>query len=190
MANLRKVVTDKSEGIRLGYVHLVEPYASSPDQDPKYSCMLIIPKSAKRTLQAIRAAQQTAIEEQKSKFGGVVPRNLRYTLRDGDVDADLDRNPELSGCYFMNVSSTRRPGVVDRNLHPIMDASEIYSGMIARVSISAYCYNSSGNRGVTFGLENVQKLADGELLGGGAARPEDDFEALGDDDSQDPYDVL
>lgn len=185
MTNARKVVTDKNEGIRLGYVHLTEPYSASDDQDAKYSCMLIIPKTAKRTLAAIKAAQKAAIEEQKGKFGGKVPKNLRNTLKDGDEDADLERNPELEGCYYMNVSSTRRPGVVDRNLNPILDATEIYSGMVARVSISAYCYNVNGNKGVTFGLENVQKLADGEMLGGSAARPEDDFDALDDEDEDD-----
>lgn len=181
MANPRKVVTCADENTRLGYVHLLEPYAASPEQDPKFSCMLIIPKTAKRTLAAIKAAQAAAIEEQKGKFGGKVPKNLKSTLHDGDEDADLERNPELEGCYYMNVSAKRRPGVVDRDLNPILDSTEVYSGIYARVSMSAYCYNTNGNRGVTFGLENVQKVRDGEMLGGGASRAEDDFDVLEDD---------
>lgn len=183
--NARKVITRADEGIRLGYVHLIEPYSSSEDRDPKFSCMLIIPKSAKRTLSAIKAAQQAAVEEQKAKFGGKIPKNLRTTLHDGDEEADLEKNPELEGCFFMNVSATRRPGLVDRDLNPILDPTEIYSGMYARVSMSAYCYNTQGNKGVTFGLENVQKVRDGEVLGGGASRAEDDFDVIEDDGEDD-----
>lgn len=179
MANPRKVVTKAEDGIRLGYVHLTAPWSGQPDQDPKYSCMLIIPKTATETLAAIERARQAAAEEARmTKFGGKIPSNLAFTLKDGDVDADLDQNPELAGHFYMRVSSTRKPGVVDRDLNPILDPSEIYSGMYARVSMNAFAYNRNGNKGVTFGLENVQKVKDGTPFGGGPARAEDDFEAL------------
>lgn len=174
--NANRVVTGE---VRLSYVHLFEPFANDPDQQPKYSCVIVIPKSDKATLRAIRAAQKEAAEAGKSKFGGKVPNNLKTTLHDGDEEADLERNPEYEGCYYMSISSKTQPGIVDRSKMPIMDASEVYSGCYARVAMGAFAYNTSGNRGVSFGLNHVQKLRDGEPLGG-ITRAEDEFDDLDD----------
>jgi len=170
--SLTRVVTGR---VRLSYCHLFEPYSNKPDQEPRYSVTILIPKSDKATLSKIKTAQEAAAEEGKSKaFGGKVPSNLKTTLHDGDEEADLDRNPEYAGHMYMAMSSKSRPGVVDQNLNPILDSTQVYSGCYARVSINAFAYNTSGNRGVSFGLNNVQFLEDGEPLGG-RTRAEDDF---------------
>lgn len=176
---LTKVVTGK---VRLSYCHLFEAYSNLPNQDPKFSVTLLIPKSDKVTLNAIKAAQQAALEIGKTtKFGGKIPANWSNTLHDGDTEADLDRNPEYVGHYYMGVSSNTRPGIVDRNVQPILDSTEVYSGCYARVSINAFPFNTNGNKGVSFGLNHVQKLADGESLTG-RTKAEDDFDSLPDDD--------
>ncbi len=184
-ANPKKVVTGR---VRLSYCHLMEPRKVNLKDDPKYSTAIIIPKSDKATLRAIKAAQEIAREEGKSsKWGGRIPKNLAYTLKDGDNEevTDLERNPEYEGCYYMNVSSgTTRPGIVGRDLEPITDSEEIYSGIYARVSMTAFPYDFQGNKGVSFGLNHVQKVADGEPFGG-RARAEDDFDALEDEDEED-----
>lgn len=179
-----RVVTGK---VRLSYVHLFEPWAADADTDPKYSCVILIPKDDKKTLGAIRRAIQAAAEAGAAKhFGGKVPKNLATTLRDGDDDekVDPDNSPEYAGHMFMNVSSKTRPGLVDRNVLPVLDSTEIYSGCYARVDMNAFSYNVKGNRGVSFGLNNVQKWADGEYLGG-RSRAEDAFDALDDEDEDD-----
>lgn len=177
--NSTKVVTGK---VRLSYVHLFEKFAQNEDQEPKYSCVILVPKSDKKTIRAIEAAQAAAIENGKSsRWEGKVPKNLKSTFRDGDEEGDLEKNPEYEGHMFMNVSAKTKPGIVDRDLNPIMDSSEIYSGCYARVSINAFPYSVSGNKGTSFGLNNVQFLEDGEPLGG-RSRAEDDFEALDDDE--------
>lgn len=183
-----KVITGE---VRLSYVHLFEPYSQDEDQDKKYSCAILIPKSDKDTLKKIRRAQKAAAEAGKdAKFNGKIPDNLYTTLRDGDEDADLDRNPEYAGHYFMNVNSTNPPGIVDRQVRPILDSSEVYSGCYARVSINAFAYSTKGNKGISFGLNHVQKLRDGDFLGG-RTRAEDDFDALEDDDyDEDDEDLL
>lgn len=167
-----RVVTGK---VRLSYVHLFEPFSNKPDQEPKYSCTILIPKSDKATLDKIKKAIAAAAEDGKTKtFGGKVPGNLKTTLHDGDEEADLDRNPEYAGHYYMAMSSKTRPGVVDADLNPVLDSTQVYSGCYARVSINAFPYSNSGNKGVSFGLNNVQFLEDGEPLGG-RTRAEDDF---------------
>lgn len=177
-----KVITGK---VRLSYVHLFEPYSNSEDQEEKYSCVLLIPKSDKATLKKLRAAIEAAAEAGKNtKFNGSIPKNLKTTLRDGDEEGDLDKNPEYEDHMFMSVSSKTKPGIVDQNVDPIMDSTEIYSGCYARVSINAFAYNTQGNRGISFGLNHVQKLADGDFLGG-RSRAEDDFDAVDVEDDED-----
>lgn len=174
-----KVVTGE---VRLSYVHVFEPFSNDPDQEPRYSVTLLIPKSDKRTLNRLRAAQKAAAELGKSRvFGGSVPGNLKMTLHDGDEEADLEKNPEYEGHMYMAVSSKTRPGIVDQDVNPILDSEQVYSGCFARVSINAFAYNTKGNRGISFGLNHVQKTRDGDYLGG-RSRAEDDFEAWGNDE--------
>ncbi|MGN0682691.1 MAG: DUF2815 family protein [Oscillospiraceae bacterium] len=172
MANL---VTGK---VRLSYEHLWEPVAIK-DSEPKYSVSLIIPKSDTKTVKAIQDAVEQAKQDGKAKFGGKIPANLKLPLRDGDIERPEDE--AYVNSYFINCNSKDKPQIVDRNVQPIIDRSEVYSGCYARVSISIYPFNTNGNRGVACGLGNVQKIADGEPLGG-RTRAEDDFEAYEDED--------
>lgn len=184
-----KVVTGK---VRLSYVNLVNPTTHNDNPTPKYGCTILVPKSDTKTVNAIKRAQKAALEEGKSKkFDGKIPAKWNNSFRDADSDEEadtLEKNPEYEGHYFMSVSNTRKPGIVDRDRDPIDDPSEIYSGMYARVSLNAFAYNTNGNKGVSFGLQNVQKLKDGTPLGN-ISRAEDDF---GDDfaDSDDDGDDL
>lgn len=174
--------------VRLSYVNLFTPRSPGEGQPEKYSVTIIIPKSDRETLDKIETARRNAIEKGRDRFaGGKVPKNLKNTLHDGDVDADLDRNPEYAGSYYMSVSANAqyRPTVVDQSVQPILDPAEVYSGCYARVSLNAFAYSKQGNQGVSFGLGNVQKLADGETLGGGPVRAENEFSAVAVDDDDD-----
>ena len=105
--------------------------------------------------------------------------DIKTPLRDGDKDRKGD--DAYKNAYFVNANSTSKPGVVDADKQPILDTSELYSGIIGRASINFYAYNSNGNRGIACGLNHIQKLADGTPLGS-KTRPEDDFADLDDDD--------
>ena len=182
-----KVTTGKC---RLSYVHLFAPYAPNDKQTPKYSTVLLVPKTDKITMKRLRAAQQQALLEGKDKkFGGSIPKNWKDTIHDGDEEADLERNPEYAGHWYLSVSNPTKPGVVDRNVQPILDPTEVYSGCYARASLGAFAFNTQGNKGVSFGLNNIQKMGDGDSLTG-ATRADQDFEALDDEDDEDGEDLL
>ncbi len=151
---------------------------------PKFSVSLIIPKSDTKTVEKIKAAIQAAYEEGQSKLKGngkSVPALsvIKTPLRDGDTERPDD--PAYAGCYFINANSSVAPGIVDADRQPILDRSEVYSGVYGRASISLYAFNSNGNRGIACGLNNLQKIKDGEPLGG-KSRAEDDFATEADDD--------
>ncbi len=170
-----KVITGK---VRFSYANIWEP-KSINDGEEKYSVSLIIPKSDTKTLNEIKAAIEQAKKDGLSKFGGKIPSNLKLPLRDGDVDRVEDEAYKDS--YFINANSKDRPQVVDRNVKPILDQNEVYSGCYGRASINFYAFNQNGNRGIACGLGNLQKLADGEPLSG-HSRAEDDFETYQEDD--------
>ena len=177
MANIAtKVVTGK---VRLSYAHVWEP-ASINDSKPKYSVSLIIPKSDKETIKKINAAVDAAIEEGIAKFGGKKPNRaaLKLPLRDGDTERE---DEAYKNSFFVNANSTTAPQIVDRAVNPILDREEVYSGCYARVSINFYAYNTNGNKGIACGLGNIQKVADGEPLGG-RSNAKDDFGSLEDED--------
>ena len=174
--NSTKVVTGK---VRLSYANVWEPVAVEGGK-PKYSVSLIIPKSDTRTIDMINAAVENAIKQGAAKFGGKVPNKaaLKLPLRDGDTERD---DEAYKGAYFVNATSTTAPQIVDTAVQPILDRGEVYSGCYARVSVNFYAFNSNGNRGIACGLGNIQKLADGEALGG-RTTAEEDFASDTDDD--------
>lgn len=174
-----KVVTGK---IRLSFPELFEP-KSFQGQEPKYSTVILIPKSDTKTVESVKAGIAAAQEQGKEKFwSGKLPHNAKNPLRDGDTDKDLDQNPEFAGHYFITASSKNAPRVVDGKLNELFDKSEVFGGQFARVSVNAFAYNHSAAKGVSLGLNNVQILGGGEPFGAVASKPEDDFEALSDDD--------
>lgn len=175
-----KVTTGKC---RLSYAHIFEPHAMNDGQEAKYSVSVIIPKTDKETLKAIKEATDQAKKDGASKWGNKIPANLKTPLRDGDEERPDDE--AYAGCYFLNASSKNRPGIVDQNVQPVLDSTEVYSGCYARLTLNFYAYNASGNKGVAAGLGNIQKLEDGESLGG-FTRAEDDFESV-DDNTDDGF---
>ncbi len=174
--NSTKVVTGV---VRLSYEHVWEP-ASVNGSNPKYSVSLIIPKSDTKTIAAINQAIDNAIRDCAAKFGGKIPPKgaLKLPLRDGDTERE---DEAYRDAYFINANSTTAPQIVDRAVQPILDRSEVYSGCYARVSINFYAFNSNGNKGVACGLGNIQKVRDGEPLGGKTSAA-DDFTTDLDDD--------
>ena len=179
--NPTKVITGVNT--RWSYVNAWEPKSINGGA-PKYSVSLIIPKSDTKTLEKIRTAIQAAYEEGQSKLKGngrSVPAlsALKTPLRDGDAERPDDET--YANSYFVNANSGTAPGIVDADRNPILERSEVYSGVYGRASINFYAFNSNGNKGIACGLNNLQKIRDGEPLGG-KSRAEDDFAEADEED--------
>ena len=182
--NPLKVITGKDT--RWSYCNVWEAKAINGGT-PKFSVSLLIPKSDTVTVKKIKDAIEAAYREGEAKLKGngkSVPALsvIKTPLRDGDQERPDD--PAYAGHYFLNANSTTAPGIVDADCQPILTRSEVYSGVYGRASISFYAFNSSGNRGVACGLNNLQKIRDGEPLGGRASA-ESDFSDFDDEDDDD-----
>lgn len=171
-----KVVTGK---VRFSYCQVWTPKAMEDGGAEKYSVSIIIPKEDAQTIGKIKAAIKAAKEVGKAKLTN--PKTGQFypdatmkgmDLRDGDLEKPDD--PAYAGAYFINANSTHQPQIVDRSCNPILDQSEFYSGCYGRASVNFFAYNAGGGKGVGCGLNCLQKLGDGEPLGG-SSNPNEDF---------------
>lgn len=173
---------DKSGLVRFSYAHVWEPMSSSEGGDPKYSVSILIPKTDIKTINKCKAAIQAAIQIGiNSKFNGQDPSKLptfKTPLRDGDVERPGDE--VYQGCYFMNATCKTAPGIIGPDFNPIIDQNDFYSGCYGFFSVNFYAFNFNGNRGIACGLNNLQKMTDGDPLGGRVSA-ESDF-GSGEDD--------
>ena len=156
--NGNRVVTNE---VRLSYANVWKP-KSINGSDEKYSVSLI------------NKAIDQAITDGISKFGGKKPNKgaLKLPLRDGDVEKD---DEAYADSYFINCNSKTAPQIVGLDRMPITDETEVYSGCYAKVSVNFYAFNTNGNKGIACGLGNIQKVRDGESLGGGRVTAADDL---------------
>lgn len=179
MANVSKTKVITGKNTRLSYFHGWEPTSINGGPE-RYSVSVLIPKDDKETVQAIERAIDAAIEEGIAKFGGKKPNKatIKLPLRDGDTERE---DEAYAGHWFINANSKTAPQIVDKAVKPILDRDEVYSGCYARVSLNFYAFNSNGNKGIACGLGNIQKIRDGEPLGGRSSAA-DDFSTEEDDD--------
>lgn len=181
VSNPLKVITGPDT--RWSYANCWEA-KSIAGSTPKFSVSLIIPKSDTHTVAKIKAAIEAAYLDGEAKLKGsgkTVPplSTIKTPLRDGDSERPDD--PAYANAYFINANSATAPGIVDADRNPILNRSEVYSGVYGRASINFYAFNSNGNKGIAVGLNNLQKIRDGEPLGGKSSA-EEDFDTEYDED--------
>ena len=162
---------------RVSFAHVFEPHAFSEGDTAKYSVVMLFDEN-----ENLDAMKKLAAATVKEKWPKGKPANLRNPFRKGSEKPNLDG---YEGTIFVTASSKMQPGVVDKEVQPIIDTNEFYSGCYARATVTCYAYGGPGTKftpGVAFGLQNVQKLRDGDTFSG-RSKAEDDFDVFdtGDD---------
>ena len=158
--------------VRASYANIMRPKRNEMNGKEEYSVVCLVPKTDTATVEGLKLAAKTAIV---AKWPAGAPKGLRNPLRDGDTETKADGSPlgaEYSGCYFFNAktdASRNKPSVIDKAGREMIDPDSVVSGDFIRVSVNAYAYDAAGNRGVSFGLNNVLLERKGEPLG--ASRP-------------------
>lgn len=169
MNDLTNVTTGE---VRLSYVHLFKPYAAAQGTEEKYSCTILVPKTDADTMARINAAIEAAKQKGTTdKWNGVCPPIVPTPVYDGDGVRPSDGTefgPECKGHWVFTASAKADypPEVVDKMGNPIINQSEVYSGMYGHVNVTFFPYAFGGKKGIGCGLGPVQKLRDGEPLGG------------------------
>ena len=173
----------KAPVARLSYPALYVPRRAKNSVKEKFGCTLIFEPATDLT-GLKKAAYDCAVERWGDKGrADYESGRLKKPILDGN-DPRYSDKPELVGRQFIRAFSERKPGVVDRAINPILpqDADDLlYPGAWVQASLRPFCYDTDGNKGVSFGLQNVQWVRHGERLAGGPTAQEE-FEALPDDD--------
>jgi hypothetical protein len=164
------------KNVRVAYPHLFEPYAYQNGPNKKYEITIMIPKTETALLDEIKKAIASA---RSKKWPGEAPKGLMSPVKDGDEMS----SDSFKDHFILRAKATprgengNRPGVVLPNLKPA-GPDDIQSGDFCNVDVNPYGYDQSGNKGIAFGLNNVQLVQKGDRIGTGKARPENVFEAM------------
>jgi hypothetical protein len=171
-------ITTKS--LRVSYPSIFVPRAYNPGDTPKYSIVVLFSKADPDDMKEVgqiyadlESALNEAFPDPATRPRTALVGDTYSPIKDGDVTIDKngvpyrEKNPEYVGHYFLRASTETPPAVVYRNNTPIIGAAEIYGGCYCKVNINVYSYEGRSNRGVTVGLNGVQKWDDGEAFGGG-----------------------
>ena len=163
--------------VRLSYAHLDKPYSNNGGE-PKYSATILVPKMDPANKQKIDAAIRAATARMREKKGNSFPATPKTSVHDGVGVRPSDGQPfgdECKGCWVFTASSKTQPDCRDQYKQPLLDGSELYSGVWAHVGVTFFGYDSGSNKGIGVALDTVMKARDGEPLGGMRASADDDF---------------
>lgn len=179
--------------VRLAYANLLKPRANNQGGKPKFGVAALFPKGAdlKLLYDAVEAAGRDKFGDKYNALDKAGKLKSPFKDQGSNVDDEGElRDGFNKGCVYISTTANedRRPPVVGSDLSPLVDLNEVYSGMWARLSIRAFAYDTDGNRGVSFGLRAVQKIADDDPLGGGGpVNVENEFEAVEGESADDVF---
>lgn len=154
---------------RIAFPVLFTPEKYDESSKAKYGASLLFAEGA--NLSALERAVDEAIS---AKWGQRTPKKVRMPFLE---QGDFDTEGFVPGAIFIRVTSNQRPGLVGPDLQPILLESDIYGGCYVRASVRPFTYEAKGNVGVAFGLQNIQKLREGETIFG-RIKPEAEFEPI------------
>jgi ssDNA-binding protein len=149
--------------------------ADGSTSKPKYSIRAVFPPTA--DLSALKKEAKAVAAE---KWGeNKIPKTLRSPFRlNEELEAPIEGIGDDWVVMSFSANEDRRPGLVDAKLQDITDDMDVYSGAWYRAQVRAFAYDTAGNKGVSFGLQNVQKLRDDDPLGNGRIPASKAFEPV------------
>ncbi len=174
----------KTPKFRVSFPKVFKAEVNKLSGKAEFSVVALFPKGA--DLSALEKAAESVKADRWGNDKAKWPKNLKSPFRDqGEKVRDDGSLPVAheKGAVFMNFKSKEKPGVVDQNVQPVMEESEFYAGCWAIASVNAYSYDQAGNKGVSFGLNNLQKVKDDESFSG-KPTPESDFSPV---DAEPPF---
>lgn len=160
--------------------------------EPRFSCNLLFDQPSQKSPEfaAMKRAVAQTIDEKwgngKSQDRAFIDKLRLPFLPCSEMDYD---GYNIPGGIFIRPWTKNRPGIVNAQRQEISVAGDVWSGQHARATVSPFAYEITGNRGVSFALNNVQICrTDGKRLDGRRAA-EDDFPDY-DDPSAGPDDNI
>lgn len=158
---------------RVSYPYMFRPQKPmEAGKEPSYSITMLFKKG--EDLSALKKDVVACIVEKFGPDQNAWPK-MKLPFRD---QGDKQSEGYEKGAVFITATSKKKPGLLDANAQPILNESEFYAGCFAHATVRAFYYDKGVNKGVAFGLQNVQKVSDGPPL---SSRPpaEEEFKPIG-----------
>ena len=160
------------------FVHLFTARAVTPGSEPRFSMNILFDDAAQKSPEYAAMKKEVAAVV-KEKWPTGAPSGLRSPFRDA---GEKDYAGYEAGVIYINPWSKQKPGIVDGRLQDVHAADDVFPGQLVKATIRPFAYDNSGNKGVSFGLQNVQIVkADMPRLDGKKAA-NSDFDALDETD--------
>lgn len=143
-------------------------------------------KAAGTKVVSIEALKELCRNVAIEKFGADRTKwpALKFPFRDGLEPTKKDMDGYGAGTIFVSLQSVNMPGIVESYEDPVTKRpaqlaakSDFYAGCYARAVVNAYYWKFMGKEGISLGLQNLQKLRDGERFGG-RGNAANDFDAI------------
>ena len=174
----------------LSYPHIAKAQdPQKPGDKAKFSASLVFAAGAD-----LKAMQEAAFAAAEAKWPGKSADMFKNQILRSPFRRDAVAKGYPEGSVFVNARSEQQPQCVYRHADENGKAAvipqdkieaDLYAGSQVRASLRAFAYDTNGNKGVSFALNNIQKLAEGTRLDGRKAAT-DEFDA---DLSQAPVDI-
>ena len=148
---------------------------NNPEKAPYYSITLLMDKKdakVKEKLEAMKSCIKDALEK---RFQDKVPAKFYSPIKDGDVETNAEDEPLYPGYFYNEAKNKDKPGLVDSDREPILEANAVWSGCKGRLSLGFVAYDVSAKKGVTIYLNNVQLTDNSAPKMGGRKSAEEDF---------------
>jgi Protein of unknown function (DUF2815) len=164
---------------RVAYPVVFKPKLNELSKKEEYTLTCLFPKGT--DLSGLKALAQAAIikkwGEDKTKW----PKDLQSPFKDqaefkNQTTGKMYDGAE-PGCTMIRLKSYQQPVVFDQQKNEILEERHFYGGCFARATVNAFAFDQGKNRGISFWFNAVQKVKEGDPLGG-RANPESDFEPV------------
>lgn len=163
----------------LSFPHLFEPSAIDENSEPKYSASFLFDADTD-----ISQLKKVANDAGRAKWGDKYEEMVRMGQIRSPFRIDGESKGYPEGTTFIGARSKKKPGIVlpwiDKATGKpaqLTDEEKIYPGCKVRASLTAFGYDRAGNKGVSFALNNLQWVEDGERLDSSVAATEE-FDAV------------
>lgn len=180
-----KIITPEAT---LSYPWLAEPQkAQEEGKKAKYSAVFVFSPEAQQT-PAFKALEASIVATAEEAYPGKGKQMLTTGALKNPIRRDAAAKGYPEGSVFISARTEQQPGLVYAHKGPddkpaVVAQDDIrevmYPGAVVRASLRPFAYNTSGNKGVSFALNNIQKIREGERLDS-RVNAQDEFEALSD----------
>ena len=147
----------------------------------KFEGTFLVPKSDKKTYNAIKAAIDECQAEAKIKK----IKEDCYFIKDGDEIFEEKEYDGYEGHWAIKAGNTKRPLLINSDKSQLEESDGVlYAGCYVNAQISPWAMDNKFGKRINANLLGVQFVKDGDTFGDAVSASSDDFDDIEDEDDE------